>query len=65
MLPAAINRRSWLKTILTAAAPFAAMRTDAAAVGPKDKIKVTKIESFVLKNTWVFVKISTDAGVTG
>ena len=51
--------------MLTAAAPFAAMRTDAAAVGPKDRIKVTKIESFVLKNTWVFVKISTDAGVTG
>ncbi len=51
--------------MLTAAAPFAAMRTDAAAVGPKDKIKVTKIESFVLKNTWVFVKISTDAGITG
>ena len=60
-----MNRRSWFRHMLTAAAPFAAMRTDAAAVGPKDKIKVTKIESFVLKNTWVFVKISTDAGVTG
>jgi galactonate dehydratase len=65
MPTAETSRRSWLKTMLTAAAPFAAMRTDAAAVGPKDKIKVTKIESFVLKNTWVFVKISTDAGVTG
>jgi len=65
MLTAPLNRRSWFKTMLTAAAPFAAMRTDAAAVGPKDKIKVTRIESFVLKNTWVFVKISTDAGVTG
>lgn len=42
-----------------------ALRTDAAAVGPKDKIKVTRIESFVLRNSWVFVKISTDAGVTG
>ncbi len=44
---------------------FTAKRTNAAAVGPNDKIKVTKIESFVLKNSWVFVKISTDAGVTG
>ena len=44
---------------------FTAQRTDAAAVGPNDKVKVTKIESFVLKNTWVFVKISTDAGITG
>ncbi len=41
------------------------MRTDAAMIGPKDNIKVTKIETFVLKNTWVFVKISTDAGITG
>jgi galactonate dehydratase len=40
-------------------------RTDAAAIGPRDEIKVTKIESFVLKNSWVFVKISTDAGITG
>ncbi len=45
---------------------FNAQRCDAAAaIGPNDNIKVTKIESFVLKNTWVFVKISTDAGVTG
>lgn len=41
------------------------VRTDAAMIGPKDNIKVTKIETFVLKNTWVFVKISTDAGITG
>jgi galactonate dehydratase len=44
---------------------FTAPRSDAAAIGPNDSIKVTKIETFVLKNSWVFVKISTDAGVTG
>lgn len=44
---------------------FVAERTDAAAIGPNDSIKVTRIETFVLKNSWVFVKISTDAGVTG
>lgn len=37
----------------------------AAPIAPGDKIKVTKIETFVLKNSWVFVKISTDAGITG
>ncbi|MDX1984424.1 MAG: galactonate dehydratase [Bryobacteraceae bacterium] len=58
------TRRGLMKGFLGSAA-LAALRTDAAAVGPKDKIKVTKIESFVLKNSWVFVKISTDAGVTG
>lgn len=41
------------------------LRSDAALIGPKDNIKVTRIETFVLKNSWVFVKISTDAGITG
>ena len=36
-----------------------------AVIGPNEEIKVTKIETFVLKNSWVFVKISTDAGITG
>ncbi|MFY0653920.1 MAG: galactonate dehydratase [Cyclobacteriaceae bacterium] len=36
-----------------------------APINPNDKIKVTKMETFVLKNSWVFVKISTDAGITG
>ena len=34
-------------------------------IGPNDEIKVTNIETFVLENSWVFVKISTDAGITG
>jgi len=38
---------------------------EAARISPNDKIKVTKIETFVLKNSWVFVKISTDAGISG
>jgi galactonate dehydratase len=64
-----LNRRSWLKMSPAALfgldAMFTCERSNAAAVGPNDNIKVTKIESFVLKNSWVFVKISTDAGVTG
>ncbi len=66
-----MNRRSWLRTVAGAGgllgldALFTCERTDAAAIGPNDEIKVTKIETFVLTNTWVFVKISTDAGVTG
>ncbi len=66
-----MNRRTWLKTmagtgtLLGLDAMFTAPRTDAAQIGPNDEIKVTKIESFVLTNSWVFVKISTDAGITG
>jgi len=71
MQDAPIDRRSLLRGALAAGslfgldALFTAKRTDAAAIGPNDKIKVTKIETFVLKNSWVFVKISTDAGITG
>ena len=67
-----ISRRTLLhRALMTPAAMagldalFVAERTDAAAIGPNDSIKVTRIETFVLKNSWVFVKISTDAGVTG
>ena len=66
-----MNRRSWLRGLIGSGAlvgmdaMFTAKRTDAAAVGPNDEIKVTKIDSFVLKNSWVFVKISTDAGIVG
>src|SRR5262245_61218518 len=67
-----LSRRALLRQALMTPAAlagidalFTAERTNAAAVGPNDNIKVTKIETFVLKNSWVFVKISTDAGVTG
>jgi galactonate dehydratase len=66
------TRRSFLESLLFGPAAlfsleaFNAKRCDAfAAIGPNDNIKVTKIETFVLKNSWVFVKLSTDAGVTG
>ena len=66
-----IDRRTWLRGLfggsaaLGLSAAWGAQQTDAAQVAPKDTIKVTKIETFVLKNSWVFVKISTDAGITG
>src|ERR1043166_9292245 len=66
-----IDRRSLLRGALATGALFGldalftAERTNAAAVGPNDKVKITKLETFVLKNSWVFVKISTDAGIVG
>ena len=65
------DRRSCLKFMLSSSATllgldaFAGIHSAAAAIGPNDNMKVTKIETFVLKNSWVFVKISTDAGITG
>jgi galactonate dehydratase len=66
-----IDRRAWFRSVLGAGAlygldaVFTCERTSAAQVGPKDNVKVTKIETFVLTNSWVFVKISTDAGIVG
>jgi galactonate dehydratase len=40
-------------------------KPDPGPIAPSENIKVTNIETFVLKNSWVFVKISTDAGITG
>jgi galactonate dehydratase len=66
-----MNRRSWLRgmigsgSLLGLDSVFTATPSHAALVGPNDTIKVTKVETFVLKNSWVFVKVSTDAGIVG
>lgn len=66
-----MNRRGWLRGLAGAGALFGldalftAERSDAAAVGPNDAIQVTRVEAFVLRNSWVFVKVSTDAGISG
>lgn len=36
-----------------------------ALIDPKDPLKITMIDTFVLKNSWVFLKISTNAGIVG
>ena len=64
------TRRNWLRSMLVGPAALvglnaASSTAKAAPISPNDKIKVTKLETFVLKNSWVFVKISTDAGITG
>ena len=66
-----VNRRATIQGLIGSGAllgldsAFTAQPSPAAPVGPNDNIKVTKLETFVLKNSWVFVKISTDAGITG
>jgi len=70
MSPTPYDRRSWLRYTLGGSAAlglqaFSHMNVDAAVIAPDENIKVTKIETFVLRNTWVFVKVSTDAGITG
>ena len=44
---------------------WAVTPTAAAAIDPKDDLRITTLETFVLKNSWVFLKISTNAGIVG
>jgi len=66
-----VDRRSAIRGLVGTGAllgldeAFTAEPSPAAPVGPNDNVKVTKLETFVLKNSWVFVKISTDAGIVG
>lgn len=71
MSPEQMDRRALLRgmTVTGAAlgldASFVAAPSAAAQIAPTDRIKVTALETFVLTNSWVFVKISTDAGIVG
>ena len=39
--------------------------TGSAPINPRSKIKITKLETFLVKPRWLFLKIHTDAGITG
>jgi galactonate dehydratase len=43
----------------------AAANVSRAVIGPREPLKITKLETFIHKNSWVFVKITTDAGIVG
>jgi galactonate dehydratase len=36
-----------------------------APVSPKDKLKITKLETFLVKPRWLFLKVHTNAGIVG
>jgi galactonate dehydratase len=61
----AVNRRSMLGGLLGAGALLGAKPSAAALAGPKDPIKITKIETFYVQPRSVFLKMSTDAGIVG
>ena len=41
------------------------MNTRNAPISPKDNIKITRLETFLVKPRWLFLKIHTDAGIVG
>ena len=61
-----IGRRSVLGGIAgLGAAALVGAPTARAAIGPKDKLKITKLETFLVRPRWLFLKIHTDAGIVG
>ncbi len=71
--PTTADRRSLLKAALGSAG-FAALAlgdraaaadTRRAPVGPRETIRITRLETMLVKPRWLFLKVHTDAGIVG
>lgn len=62
-----LKRRSILQGAAAGIAAGAAMAqpSSAAPVSARDPIRITKLETFLVKPRWLFLKMHTDAGLTG
>ncbi len=69
-----LSRRTAIKGALGAAGLGAllartetaeAQRAGAAPISPKDPLKITKLETFLVKPRWLFLKVHTNAGIVG
>ena len=72
MIEEQASRRSMIRSAFAALGFGAFQRVEAAAaqvkdppVSPKDGLKITKLETFLVKPRWLFLKIHTNAGITG
>src|ERR671927_2038597 len=59
------SRRTAIAGMFAAADALAQQKGNNAPIPPKEKLKVTKLETFLVKPRWLFLKIHTDAGITG
>ncbi len=66
------SRRSWVAGAAAAGAGLfqveearAQQINRNAPIAPKDKIKITRLETILVKPRWLFLKIHTDAGIVG
>jgi len=64
-----INRRSILAGAFAGLAAFdrteAAAQSNNAPISPKDNLKITRLETFLVKPRWLFLKVYTNAGIVG
>src|SRR5215467_4977344 len=68
------DRRSVIRSVFATSGLAAFSRAEAAAqqkagkdapISPKDNLKVTKLETFLVKPRWLFLKVHTNAGIVG
>jgi len=68
------DRRAWLKGALGALSAGALAATERGALAstlavadepPRDRIRITRLETFLVKPRWLFLKVHTDAGLVG
>jgi len=64
-----INRRSILTGafagLIALDGAEAAAQTNNAPISPKDNLKITTLETFLVKPRWLFLKVHTNAGIVG
>ena len=68
--PHALNRRNLLAGGLAGLACLSSteaseVRRADAPISRKDPLKITRLETFLVKPRWLFLKIHTNAGITG
>ena len=69
---AVTSRRNWLQTAVASLgwgamerAELLAQETRNAPVSPRESMRITKLETFLVKPRWMFLKVHTDAGIVG
>src|SRR6476659_9337004 len=60
-----MNRREALAAGAIGVAAVAAAAPKDAPIRPKDALKITKLETFLVQPRWLFLKVHTDAGIVG
>src|ERR1700690_3559617 len=66
-----VNRRSLIRSVFAGAGITAfdraatAAQSNTAPISPKDNLKITRLETFLVKPRWLFLKIHTNAGIVG
>jgi galactonate dehydratase len=60
-----MNRREAMAAGAIGVAGVAAAQPKDAPINPKGALKITKLETFLVQPRWLFLKVHTDAGITG